>query len=348
MEHQGSETVPGQWRMPAETDPHEGTIMCWPARPQIWHNRLRQAQSDYAEIAQAIARYEPVTMIARPEHAELAADLCGPGVEVVALPIDDSWARDSGPIHVLRDGGDERPTRIRRVAGFAFNSWGGKFLPCNDDVALKAAWCALRGEALHPVDMVLEGGALSVDGQGTLITTQQCLMHPNRNPTMVRAVMESVIGVELGVSTFVWLPYGLALDDDTDGHVDNVAAFARPGLVVMQGCIDEDEDDHLRMEANRRWLSGTADARGERLEVLSVPVLPFVEVNNQRLAVPYLNYYACNGALIVPVCGHEADDDMLSLIASAYPGRVVVPVPGETLALGGGGPHCITQQIPAC
>ena len=335
-----AEHVP-QWRMPAETAPHERTVMCWPARPQIWLDRLRQAQLDYAEIAQAIAGFEPVTMIARPEHAELAADLCGPTVEVVALPIDDSWARDTGPIHVLDGGGG------RRVAGFRFNSWGAKFLPCGDDAALKAAWCALRGERLEPVDMVLEGGAISVDGQGTLITTQQCLMHPNRNPAMVRAQMETVIGEALGVSTYVWLPYGLALDDDTDGHVDNVAAFARPGLVVMQGCSDEDEDDHERMEQNRRWLTGASDAQGDAMEVLTVPVLPFVEVNQERLAVPYLNYYVCNAGVVVPVCGHEADADMLDLIASAYPGRAVVAVPGETLALGGGGPHCITQQIPA-
>lgn len=328
------------WRMPAETAPHERTLMCWPARPQIWDDRLREAQLDYAEIARAIAAFEPVTMVARREHAELAADLCGPGIQVVEIPIDDSWARDSGPIHVLG------PQGGRRIAGFRFTSWGGKFLPYDDDERLKLRWSELTGEPIEDIDLVLEGGAISVDGEGTLLTTQQCLMHPNRNPTVTRSEMERVIGEALGVSCFLWLPYGLALDDDTDGHVDNVAAFASPGLVVLQGCDDEDEDDHLRMEANRRWVQGACDAAGRSIEVLTVPVLPFVEVNDQRLAVPYLNYYVCNGGVVVPVTGHDADDDMLAIIASAYPGRTVVRVPGETLALGGGGPHCITQQVP--
>ena len=327
-------------RWPAETEPHARTLMCWPCRDELWTTQRVAAERDYAEIARAIARYEPVTMIARVEHAVRAADLCGSTVEVLAIPIDDSWARDSGPIHVLGpDGG-------RRVAGFRFTSWGGKFLPYDDDERLKLRWCELTGEPIDDIDLVLEGGAISVDGEGSLLTTQQCLMHPNRNPDVTRTEMERVIGDALGVSCFIWLPYGLSLDDDTDGHVDNVAAFASPGLVVLQGCDDQDEDDHLRMEANRRWVQGACDAAGRPIEVLTVPVLPFVEVNDERLAVPYLNYYVCNGGVVVPVCGHDADDEMLAIIGSAYPGRTVVPVPGETLALGGGGPHCVTQQVP--
>jgi agmatine deiminase len=333
------------WVMPAETDPHERTLMCWPARPQIWGRSLRQAQLDYAEIAHAISRFEPVTMICRPEAAELAADMCGSEIDICEIPIDDSWCRDSGPIYVTNARGE------RAIADFRFNAWGEKFLPYTDDAALVARWHEANGAGLGverlAYDMVLEGGALTVDGLGTLVTTQQTLMHPNRNPQMTRAHMESVLHQALGISTVIWLPYGLALDDDTDGHVDNVAAFAGPGLLVMQGCSDTDEDDWLRMETNRRWAQDALDAQGHHLDVLAIPVLPFTELDDERLCVPYLNYYVANGAVFVPVCGHAADDEMLAMIGSAYPERTVVPVPGTTLAYGGGGPHCITQQVPA-
>ncbi len=327
--------------MPAETDPHERTLMCWPARPQIWGRSLRQAQLDYAEIAQAISGYEPVTMICRPEAAELAADLCGGGVTIYEIPIDDSWCRDSGPIYVRSAVGR------RAVADFSFNAWGEKFMPYSDDARLVERWCEGSAEERLAYDMVLEGGALTVDGLGTLVTTQQTLMHPNRNPHMTRAHMEDVLQDALGITTVVWLPYGLSLDDDTDGHVDNVAAFAGPGRLVLQGCSDTDEEDWQRMEVNRRWAQDAFDATGERIDTLTVPVLPFVEHEDQRLCVPYLNYYVANGAVFVPVTGHAADLDMLGLIGTAYPDRTVVPVPGVTLALGGGGPHCITQQVPA-
>jgi agmatine deiminase len=328
------------WMMPAETDLHERTLMCWPSRPQIWENRLREAQLDYAEIAQAISAFEPVTMICRPGAAELAADLCGPNISIVQIEIDDSWCRDSGPIYVTNQAGK------RQAVDFRFNAWGEKFYPYTDDAKLVERWTAHAGHERAAFDMVLEGGALAVDGHGTLVTTQQTLMHPNRNPDMTRAEMEEVLHDALGITTVIWLPYGLALDDDTDGHVDNVAAFAAPAHLVMQGCSDTDEDDWLRMETNRRWAQGAPDATGEPISVLSIPVLPFVEVNDDRLCVPYLNYYVGNGAVFVPVTGHRADADMLGLIGTAYPDRKVVPIPGTTLALGGGGPHCITQQIP--
>ena len=201
---------------------------------------------------------------------------------------------------------------------------------------------------MRSVPVVMEGGSIAVDGAGTLVTTEQCLMHPNRNPSMSRADIEAVLGDELGVSRVVWLPHGLALDADTDGHVDNVAAFARPGVLVIQGCDDPAEEDYLRCDVNIRCARGALDARGEPIDVVVVPTLPFTEVLGERVAVPYLNYYAVNGAVIVPVCGHAGDADMLALIGEQYPGREVVGLDvGAVLAYGGGGIHCITQQIPA-
>jgi agmatine deiminase len=329
-------------RMPAETAPHERTVICWPTRYAVYGELLGVARRAHAEVARAIARFEPVTMIAAPGEGRAAGDACGRGIDVVELSLDDSWFRDSGPIYVTGPGG-------RRLAlDWTFNSWGGKFAPWDQDAELAARWARHHDDRIRTVPMVLEGGSIAVDGAGTLVTTEQCLLEPNRNPAMTRREIETVLQDELGVTTVVWLPFGLALDADTDGHVDNVAAFARPGLLLVQGCADHSEADALRCSINERCARGALDARGEPIEVVVVPELPYVEVLGRRVAVPYLNFYVANGLVLVPVCGHPADDDMLALIGAAFPGREVVGLDvGAVLAYGGGGIHCITQQVPA-
>jgi agmatine deiminase len=326
--------------MPAESAPHERTVMCWPAREELYGALLADAEAAHALVANTIARFEPVTMIADVGAGERAADACGRGVDVVELPIDDSWFRDSGPIYVT-DG-------ERRVAlDWTFNAWGGKFAPYDDDAAVTRRYAASVGDVVRTIPIVLEGGAIAVDGAGTLVTTEQCLLHPNRNPLLSRTEIESVLKAELGVATIVWLPHGLALDDDTDGHVDNVAAFARPGTLLVQGCDDDSEDDWLRTDVNVRCARGAIDALGEPIDVVEIPVLPFTEIGGVRVVVPYLNYYVANGVVVVPVCGHPADADMLAIIAAHYPDREVLGLDvGAVLAYGGGGIHCITQQVP--
>jgi agmatine deiminase len=327
-------------RMPAEFAPHERTVMCWPARETLFGELLADAEAAHALVATTIARFEPVTMIADVGAGERVAQACGDTVDVVELPIDDSWFRDTGPIYVVD--GD------RRLAlDWVFNGWGRKFTPFDADAAVACRYAAATGEEVRTVPMVLEGGAIGVDGEGTLITTEQCLLHPNRNPAMTRVEIESALCAELGVTTIVWLPYGLALDIDTDGHVDNIAAFARPGTLLVQGCDDEAERDWLRTNIDRRCASGAIDARGEAIEVVEVPVLPYTEIGGERVAVPYLNFYVANGAVVVPVCGHPADDDMLAIIADQFPARETIGLDvGAVLAYGGGGIHCITQQVP--
>jgi agmatine deiminase len=326
--------------MPAESAPHERTVMCWPAREELYGALMADAEAAHALVANTIARFEPVTMIADVGAGERAADTCGRGVDVVELPIDDSWYRDSGPIYVT-DG-------ERRVAlDWTFNAWGGKFAPYDDDAAVARRYAASVGDVVRTIPIVLEGGAIAVDGVGTLVTTEQCLLHPNRNPLLSRMEIESVLKAELGVATIVWLPHGLALDDDTDGHVDNIAAFARPGTLLVQGCDDESEDDWLRTNVNVRCARGAIDALGEPIDVVEIPVLPFTEIGGERVVVPYLNYYVGNGVVVVPVCGHPADADMLAIIAAQYPDREVLGLDvGAVLAYGGGGIHCITQQVP--
>jgi agmatine deiminase len=332
-------------RLPAEWEPHAGTAMCWPARGNMWGALHADAEAAHAEVANAIARFEPVTMIAPPRLVERAAERCGPGVEVIEMPIDDSWFRDSGPIYVRDDAGAVVATDWR------FNSWGDKFLPYDDDARAAGRFAAHRGDRVRAVDMVFEGGSITGDGDGTLVTTTQCLMHPNRNPTMTQTDIEATLRAELGAQRTIWLPYGLALDDDTDGHVDNIAAFAAPGRLVMQGCDDPGEADWLRLDVDFRVARRALDAQDRELEVVVVPVLPFAEVDRglgaERVVVPYLNYYLGNGFVLVPTCGHPADRDMVALIADQYPDREAVALDvGAVLAAGGGGIHCITQQLP--
>jgi agmatine deiminase len=333
-------------RLPAEWEPHERTAMCWPARVDMWGDLYVEAEAAYAEVANTIARFEPVTMLAAPRTAERAAAMCGPGVEVIEQQIDDSWFRDSGPIYVVADGGD------RVATDWCFNSWGEKFLPYADDAAAARRFAERRGDPIRAVDLVFEGGSITGDGEATLVTTTQCLLHPNRNPTFTRTSIEATLHRELGTECVIWLPHGLALDDDTDGHVDNIAAFAAPGHLVLQGCDDPDEDDWLRLDVDRRVALGASDARGRAIEVVTIPVLPFAEIDRglgpERVVIPYLNFYLGNGFVLVPTCGHDADHDMVELIAEQFPGREAVALDvGPILAAGGGGIHCITQQIPA-
>jgi agmatine deiminase len=326
--------------MPAEFEPHSATLICWPVREEIYRSRMAEAEAAHALLARTIAAHERVVMISAPGHGERARDACGSGVDVVEIPIDDAWCRDSGPIFV-RDEDDELV-----ALDFTFNGWGEKFIPFDDDDRLAGRISAHLGNASRRVDMVLEGGSINVDGRGRLVTTEQCLLNPNRNPSLSRDDIAGTLSRELGVETVVWLPHGLALDHDTDGHVDNVAAFTPTGHLLVQGCNDVTEDDHLRCATNIGVARRAAAESG--FEVAEIPVLPFIHTPDGRRVVPYMNFYVGNGFVVIPVVGHDADADMVSLIGEYFPGREMVPLDvGGILAVGGGGIHCITQQVPA-
>jgi agmatine deiminase len=325
----------GVLRMPPEWELHERTIMGWPCRPELWGETMDQARADYALVADAIAAFEPVVMIANPgSDAADARAACGAGVEIVELPLDDSWLRDCGPIYV-------RDNQGRRVAvHFRFNSWGEKFLPYDKDAAVGALVARELGDAVVPAPIVLEGGSIYVDAAGTLLTTEQCLLNPSRNPQLDREGIEAALRRYLGVERIVWLGQGLVEDRDTDGHVDLIAAFCDSGRVLLQ-TVAGDNPNFENCEENRRRLHDAG------FEVIELPYLPYATVAGEEVAAGYMNFYLCNGAVIVPVSGADTDDAALSIVGSAYPGREVVPVPGVVLAYGGGGPHCITQQVPA-
>ena len=328
--------------MPAEWAEHERTLMAWPARLELWGTQLAQAKRDYAAIARAVAAFEPVTIVAPPGARAEVRRMCGRGVEVVELPIDDSWIRDSGPIFVTAAGGR------RAGVDFRFNGWGGKFDPWDSDDGMSRALLAELGIDRFEAPFVLEGGSICVDGEGTLITTEQCLLHPNRNPSLDRSAIEELLREFLGIEKVLWLAHGLAEDHDTDGHVDNVAFFAAPGRVVLQTVPDLKSSNYERMQENVDRLRGAVDARGRAIEVVELDVLPMAEVRGLPGCVPYTNLYVANGAVIVPVSGDDGDRDasVLARLAELFPGREMVPVPGRLLAEGGGGVHCITQQVP--
>jgi agmatine deiminase len=322
-------------RYPGEWEPHERTIMGWPCRRSLWGPTLERARQDYAGVANAIADFEDVTMIASSaEDARLARAACAGRVEIVQLPLDDSWLRDTGPIYLVDDSGG------RLAVHFQFNSWGEKYAPWDRDAAVGELIARELGDEVHKAPLVLEGGSVVSDGAGTVLTTEQCLLSPNRNPSLSRDAIEELLAEHLGVRRLVWLGQGLLEDRDTDGHVDLIAAFTPDRRVLMQG-VQEGNHNAANVDENLERLAEAG------LEAVVIPFLPYDEVAGESVAVSYLNLYICNGAVIVPVSEHEFDDEALAIIGSVFPGRSVVPVAGSTIAYGGGGPHCITQQVPA-
>ncbi|MGZ4274878.1 MAG: agmatine deiminase family protein, partial [Solirubrobacteraceae bacterium] len=283
-------------RTPAEWEPHERTLMGWPCRADLWGETMDQARSDYAAVANAIAAFEPVTMIANAgADAADARAACTAGMEIVELALDDSWLRDCGPIYVVDEGG-----AVRTAVHFGFNAWGEKFPPWDHDAAVGRLIAERLGDPVVEGGMVLEGGSILTDGAGTLLTTEQCLLNPNRNPALSREEIEGVLRARLGVQRILWLGMGLLEDRDTDGHVDLIAAFTRPGEVLLQ-VVGEENPNFAHCQANRTVLVNAG------VQVIEMPHLPYATVAGETVAASYLNFYICNGAVIVPVAGAETD-----------------------------------------
>jgi agmatine deiminase len=331
-------TTPAEagFAMPAEWDEHAGTLMSWPCRTELWGSRLDEAKRDYATVARAVAGFEPVTMVCNPGQESEVRDLCGGDVEILPAPIDDSWMRDNGPVFVRNARGE------LAVVSFGFNAWGERWHPYDNDDRLPGLIAAHLGMPLFTAPMVLEGGAYFVDGEGTLVTTEQCLLDPNRNPHLSRDQIEQNLRDYLGVTAVLWLKHGHSLDvgpAGTDGHVDGVAQYVAPGHLMLLVPSDPSNGDYAFGQENLALVDGVADAAGRPMKVTQLDT----GADDSGM---YCNFYLANGGVVVPVQGGEADDAALELIGSLYPGREVVAVPGECIGFGGGGPHCITQQIP--
>jgi agmatine deiminase len=323
------------FRMPPEWAAHRATLMSWPTitRMAFWGDLFDRAKADWATVANAVAAFEPVVMVTDPEQASEARTLCGDGVEILPLPIDDSWMRDNGPIFVTDGLGGVA------LVHFRFNSWGNKYLPYERDAEIPKHIASHLGMRRYEAPMVLEGGSILVDGEGTLLTTEQCLLHPNRNPDLSREQIERTLGDYLGVERVIWLGRGHPLDRDTDGHVDAIAQYLRPGVILLDAPSDPSDPNHAAGLDNVTRLHAARDAAGRAVEVV------VFDAGTPSLTA-YMNHYLVNGAVIVPADGEPNDDDALARLRDAYPDREVVTVPGETILEGGGGPHCITQQVP--
>ncbi|HVQ59617.1 MAG TPA: agmatine deiminase family protein [Solirubrobacterales bacterium] len=329
-------------RMPAEWAPHERTLIAWPAREDAWRGTtIEDAHDAHAATVAAVAAFEPVLLVAKPEHAEDARRrVPAENVEVVGLPIDDSWLRDSGPIVVLGHADGAPP---RAGVDFRFNAWGEAFTPYDSDAAIAERLLERLGIERVASPLVLEGGSIAVDGEGLLVTTEQCLLNANRNPGVERERIERELRDRLGAEQIVWLPQGLVEDADTDGHVDNVCAFLEPGKVLLQTATPGDPN-YDNAQENAQIL------RDADLDVTEFELLPRLRrESGEDVVVPYVNFYTCNGAAIVPLAqlDPDMDEEALQRLRELMPGREVVGVPGRTLALGGGGVHCITQQVPS-
>jgi len=318
--------------MPAEWSSHAATYMAWPTRVELWGDLFEQAKLDYAEVANAIGAFEPVVMVADPSQTAEARRYLGANVEILPIPTADPWMRDNGPIFVTDGAGGVA------LVHFRFNAWGEKFLPYDRDAEVPRHIAERLGMRRYEAPMVLEGGSFFVDGEGTLLTTEQCLLHPNRNPGMTREEIERTLREYLGVDVIVWLGQGHHLDRDTDGHVDGIAQYVRPGVVLLHAPSDPQDQDHEPGQDNLRRLREARDARGRAFEVIGF--------DPGASTAAGLNLYLCNGGAIVPTDETETDEPVLAQIRAAFPDREVVPVPGRTLLEGGGGPHCITQQLP--
>jgi agmatine deiminase len=329
--------------MPAEWEPHARCWMAWPCRPEPWGtaDNLMRARLGHAAVARAISGFEKVTMAVRPQDVDEARLALGKGIEIFEVPLDDSWTRDIGPLFVV-DGNDG-------VAGvdWRFNAWGNKYPGYEADNAFAARVLDALDMRVYEGPMVLEGGSICLDGRGTLITTEQCLLNPNRNPSLTRQQIEERLALYLGVTKVVWLGEGLE-DDETDGHVDNIACFAGPGRVMVYAPREKGGLNDRVMRDNVARLKAARDAQGRAFEIIEVPEPARRERHDgRRLDMSYINFTFANYGIVMPSFDDEIDAVAAEVMTKTFPDRRIVQVGALDIVEGGGGIHCITQQQPA-
>jgi agmatine deiminase len=343
--------------MPAEWAAHAGCWMIWPERPDNWRLGGKPAQKAFTAVATAISRFEPVTMLVSHRQYENARASLPPEVRVVEMSSNDAWARDIACTFLLGQHGE--------LAGvdWPFKSWGGLYFPWDKDDAIAGKMLEMERAKRFRAPLVIEGGALHVDGEGTVLVVEQCVLNENRNPDVRRQDMERMLKDYLGTSHVIWLENGVP-HDETDGHVDNLACFVKPGVVLLTWC-DDPADPHYQVsrDAEAR-LQGARDAKGRELVIERIPMpTPMFYTEDEaegvdatasgmnrrageRLAGSYVNFYIANGAIIAPAFGVETDEPARQVLARLFPEREIVMVPAREILLGGGNIHCITQQQP--
>ena len=337
------------YRWPAEWERHAGTWLAWPHDLETWGQVLDAVEDAVAPFAWVVGRRETVHLLVRDaamqrriEARLQAADVRHFALHRVATV--DAWIRDYGPIVVARGRGR---TRERLALDFTFNAWGGKYTTLAGDDTVPARLRRIHGLPTRKVGLVLEGGSIEGNGRGTLLTTEACLLNPNRNPGYVRAEIEAHLREWLGVHHVLWLGEGIA-GDDTDGHVDDITRFVNPTTVVTAVEEDPRDENFGPLQDGLRRLRAMADQDGRPLEVVTLPMPPAVFARNgRRLPASYANFYVANGVVVVPTFGHARDRKALGILRRCFPGRDVVGIRCDPLVEGLGALHCLSHQLPA-
>ncbi len=349
------------FRMPGEFEPHEGCWMIWPERTDNWRLGAKPAEKAFISVAETISRFEPVTMCVSAKQFVNARSKLPAQIRVVEISTNDSWMRDIGPTFVLNDKGD------LRAVDWDFNAWGGLdgglYFPWDQDDLVARKVAEIAGVDRYKAPLVMEGGSIHVDGEGTLLTTEECLLNPNRNPRMKREEIEQHLKAYLNIEKVIWLPRGI-YKDETDGHIDNICCFVKPGVVLLAWTDDINDPQHEISLETLAVLENTTDAKGRKLEVhklqLPSPVLISTEesegvdsvdgtmprIGGDRMAASYVNFYIANDAIIAPLFKDPADQQALKKLKELFPDREVIGVYAREILLGGGNIHCITQQQP--
>lgn len=356
------------FRMPAEWEPHEQCWMGWPERPDNWRENAGPAQEVFARAAISISKFEHVTLCASAKQYPKVHELMEhqTNIRVVEMSMNDSWFRDMGPTFITRKGDSRNGEQTIAGIDWQFNAWGGIYddWSLDSDVAKKIV--EIERIPRFPQKMILEGGSIHVDGEGTCITTEECLLNPNRNPNMTKLEIENELKDFLGVSKVIWVPRGLYGDEDTNGHVDNMCCFIKPGVILLSWTDDEKDPQYERSVEALSVLSQSVDAKGRQLEVVKIHVPGPLYMTKEeaegvvstghavprepgtRLAASYVNFYIANGGIIAPSFGdNKWDKEAHAVLQKAFPDHEVVMVEGaREIVLGGGNIHCITQQQP--
>jgi agmatine deiminase len=350
------------FRMPGEFEPHAGCWMLWPERPDNWREAARPAQLAFAQVAAAIAQFEPVSVGVSGAQYSAARALLPESLRVVEMAHDDAWMRDVGPTCVVNGRG------VVRGVDWRFNAWGGLegglYFPWDQDDLVARKVLEIERLERYRAPFVNEGGAVHVDGEGTALVTEECLLNPNRNPQLKRPDVERLLREYLGVSQIIWLGRGV-FNDETSGHIDNLACFVRPGEVCLTWTDRRrDPQQAISLDAFER-LQAARDARGRRLKVTRLPMPGPLTLTvreaagviaregnrprlaGERLAASYVNFYIANGGIVMPLLDARTDRAAARQLKRLFPDRRVVGVPAREILLGGGNIHCITQQLPA-
>lgn len=335
------------YRMPAEWERHAATWLSWPHKEASWPGKLARIPPLWVEMVRALVAGEDVDILvnAAAPAAQVRAQLADAGVpparaRLHEVPTDDAWIRDHGPTFITRGVGE------LALVDWQYNAWGGKYPPWEQDDQVPAAIARILGVESFAPGMVLEGGSIDVDGRGTLLTTEACLLNPNRNPRLGRAAIEQALSDYLGVRRVLWLGDGI-VGDDTDGHVDDLARFVAPGVVVAAVEDDPRDENHALLHDNFRRLQSMRDVTGGALRVVTLPMPEPVTYDGARLPASYANFYIGNAVVLVPVFGGRRDAIALDTLQSVFPTRRMVGINAADLVWGLGAFHCVTQQQPA-